>query len=100
MGLFNVSLLSSENPSVHAERQKPSTRIGLYMRSLAEPATPVTNRRLRGAAAGQAVKANCSVSCSKETIKGCRDRVSDSEYQHLVELGHWHHRRQRRRNRR
>jgi hypothetical protein len=46
------------------------------------------------------VKVNRSVSCVKETVKGCRDRLSDAEYQRLVDLGHRHHRRQRRRNRR
>jgi len=47
---------------------------------------------------GQAVeKTECR---SYPTTKGCQDHVSEAEYQRLVELGHWHHRRQRRRNRR
>lgn len=36
----------------------------------------------------------------RRTTPGCRDHLSESEYQRLVELGHWHHNRQRRRDRR
>jgi hypothetical protein len=67
MGVFNFSLLSSENPGVYTERT---------------------------------ITVNRSVSCVKETVKGCRDRLSDAEYQRLVDLGHRHYRRQRRRSRR
>ena len=75
MGLFNASLLSSHNPGIRTEREQPAKIISSQMRIPA------------GAA-------------ELQTVKGCRDRVGEAEYQHLVELGHWHHRRQRRRRRR
>ena len=75
MGLFNVSLFSSQISGIHTERQQPSRIISSQMRFPAEAA-------------------------ELQPVKGCRDRIGEAEYQHLVELGHWHHRRQRRRSRR
>ena len=70
------------------------------MRPLAGAAGPALDQDPRGKATVRAAKVTRSVSCARETVKGCRDRLSDAEYQRLVDLGHWHHRRQRRRNRR
>ena len=70
------------------------------MRSLAGDESPALNHKPNGVAVNGTAKATCTVARATETVKGCRDRMSEAEYQRLVDLGHKHHRRQRRRNRR
>ena len=103
MGHLNISLSSFGASKTRIRHGYPLRKINLNLRVLVRAVLSAINLKAPDLIADQAgqigTDSECSP-CTQDSTQGCRDRISDTEYQHLVELGHWHHCRQRRLNRR
>ena len=103
MSYLNKSLPGFGISRTRIRHGYPLRKINLNLRVLARAVLSAINLKaseLTSDQAGQVVTDSECNSCTQELTQGCREHVSDTEYQHLVELGHWHHCRQRRLNRR
>ena len=101
MSHLNISLSSFGDSKVRIRHGYSLRKLNLELRVLARAVLSTFNSKGSDLAAeqvGPLVTDTCNT-CAQDSTQGCRAHVSDAEYQHLVDLGHWHHRRQRRRNR-
>jgi len=103
MSHLNISLSSFGTSRTRIRHGHPLRKINLNLRVLAEAVLSAIYLKvsdLNADQAGQVVTDPERDPHTQESTRGCRDHLSDTEYQHLVDLGHWHHCRQRRLNRR
>lgn len=103
MSYLNFSLSTFENSRTPIRHGYTLREINPYLRVLARTALSVLNLKVSDLTAKQAEQVVTDTESNprpQESTPGCRDKLSESEYQHLVELGHWHHARQRRRKHR
>jgi len=103
MSHLNNSLPGFGISRTRVQHGYPLRKINLNLRVLARAILSAINLKASELTSDQAEQvmtdSECN-SCTQELTQDCREHLSDTEYQHLVELGHWHHRRQRRLNRR
>jgi len=102
MSHLNIGLSSFGNAKVPVWQENTPRKINLDLRILARAVLSALNLKRSNITAeqtGQLVVDSQCKTTAQDTTRGCIDRVSEAEYRHLVELGHWHHRRQRRRAR-
>ena len=100
MSHLNIGLSNFENSRSRVRSGYPFRALTPGLRVLASAVSSALNSNGRALAAdevGMSVTNSCSYASIQDTTQGCRAFVSDADYQHLVEIGHWHHRRQRRR---
>jgi hypothetical protein len=102
MSHLNISLPGFGNTGIGARIGYPLRKLDIDLRVLTRAVLLALQSKrtdLTAEQAGQLVTDTQSHACAPDVTQGCRAFVSDAEYQRLVELGHWHHRRQRRRAR-
>lgn len=101
MSHLNISLSSFGNSRVRVRHGISLRKLNFELRVLARAVLSSLHSNGSDLADEQIGRfaADTRNTCVQESTQGCRAHVSDAEYQHLVDLGHWHHRRQRRRNR-
>ena len=102
MSHLNISLSSFGNSSVRGRHGYPLRTINLDLGILVRAILSALHSKPSDMAVEQVEQLVTDAqnnTCAQDATQGCIDHVSDAEYQHLVDLGHWHHRRQRRRAR-
>ena len=102
MSHLNISLSSFRDSRSRVRHGFPLGKLNLNLHVLARAFLPASKSKDSDLAAAQAGKLVTESKCNtrvQDVKQGCKAYVSNAEYQHLVDLGHWHHRRQRRRAR-
>ena len=99
MSHLNISLSSFRDSRSHVRHGSPLGKLNLNLHALARAILPAAKSKGSDLTAAQVGKLATETTRIQDVKQGCRAYMSDAEYQHLVDLGHWHHRRQRRRAR-
>jgi hypothetical protein len=102
MSYLNISPSSFGNSRTRVRRGYSLRKINQNLSVLAGAVLSALNLKVSDLAAGHAEKLVADTERdprTQNTTQGCRDHLSEAEYQHLVKMGHWHHHRQRRRSR-
>ena len=102
MSHLNISLSSFWDSRTHVRHGHPLRKLNLNLHVLTRAVLSALKSSGSDLAAEQLVEVLTESHCNtgaQDLTQGCRAHVSDAEYQRLVDLGHWHHRRQRRRAR-
>ncbi len=102
MSQLNISLPGFGDSRNRIRYRYPLGKISLNLHVLARANLSALKSNGSDLAAEQVGKLVTESQCNtpvRDITQGCRAFVSDAEYQRLVELGRWHHRRQRRRAR-
>lgn len=101
MSHLNISVSGFETSRNRIWHENPLRKINLNLRALGRAVLASTSQKdLAAEQVSEAVTGSECNSGQETPVQGCRNHLSESEYQHLVELGHWHYRRQRRIKRR
>lgn len=103
MSRLSINASNFETSRTHIQRGKPLRKLNLNLRTLESGVMASRNRKISDLTTGQARQVATATGCNlhpQDSTQGCRNRLSEAEYEHLVELGHWHYRRQRRLTRR
>ena len=102
MSQLNIGLSDFGHPRAHVRDGISLRKSKLHLRALVRAILSTLNSgetALIAQQSGQVVTDATSDTCAQDNTLGCKAHVTDAEYQHLVDLGQWHHRRQRRRAR-
>ena len=102
MSHLNISFSDFADSKYRVGPGYPLKETHLKLRILARAVLSALNLKiadLTAIQAGQVLKKTKCNACEQGSKHSREDHPSDAQYHHLVELGQWHHRRQRRRNR-
>ena len=102
MSHSNISLSSFGNSRVRVRHRYSLRKLNFEIRVLVRAILSTLNSKGSDLLAEHVEQVVTDYQCNArvpESTQGCRAYLNDAEYQHLVDMGHWHHRRQRRRAR-